>query len=87
MDTTSTAAPPDRPWACPPDTVREALGTPDGGLPTDEAERRRERVGPNQLRDIEHRSVWAILWDQVKSLVMLLLLAAMVVSFLSGQAV
>jgi len=87
MDTTSTAAPPDRPWACPPDTVREALGTPDGGLPTDEAERRRERVGPNQLRDIEHRSVWAILWDQVKSLVMLLLLAAMVVSFLSGQGV
>ncbi|MEF8817479.1 MAG: cation-transporting P-type ATPase, partial [Salinibacter sp.] len=44
-------------------------------------------VGPNRLREIEHRSVLEILWEQFKSLVVLLLVVAMGVSFLFGQTV
>jgi Ca2+-transporting ATPase len=57
------------------------------GLSSDEGERRLEEVGPNRLRDVDRRGIGEILWDQFKSLVVLLLVAAMGVSFAFGQTI
>lgn len=55
--------------------------TPVHGLSSEEAKRRLQAHGPNQLYTIKPRSAWAILVDQFKSLVVLLLAAATCVSF------
>ncbi len=86
-ETSSAYARTSQPWATPADEVRSAWKTPERGLSTDEVEERRKTFGPNQLREIQRRSVWKILWDQVKSLIMVLLLGAMGVAFVSGQIV
>jgi Ca2+-transporting ATPase len=70
-----------------PSKVLDALDTSERGLSAGEAKRRLERHGPNRLRDIARRSLWAILWEQLKSLIMLLLVAAMLVAFFTGQTV
>lgn len=59
--------------------------TPDQGLSADEAARRLEEEGPNELRKHEQRSVWSILVDQFKSLIIGLLVAAALVAFLVGD--
>ncbi|MFW5875303.1 MAG: cation-translocating P-type ATPase [Myxococcota bacterium] len=74
------------PWAIAADEVIEALGAHgERGLDRREAERRLEEHGVNRLRRIEHRSVWGILWDQVKSMVVLLLVAAAAVAMAMQQ--
>jgi len=78
---------PHAPWAMDADEVVSVLDTTGDGLSEDEVESRRERFGPNRLREIERRGVWQILWEQLRSLIMLLLVAAMVVSFLTGDTV
>ena len=77
----------DTPWSLSPKQALETFqSTPDGLAPAD-AKQRLDEVGPNRLREIEHRGLWAILWDQMKSLVVLLLVVAMGVSFLFGQTI
>jgi Ca2+-transporting ATPase len=83
----ASAAAPETHWSAPASQVLDALDSAPAGLAPDEAERRLGEVGPNRLRQIEHRSVAAILWEQFKSLVVLLLVVAMGVSFLFGQTV
>lgn len=87
--TTGKAGPghPGQPWAMSPQEVLNALDSSEDGLSRDEAERRLDKYGPNRLRAIEHRSLWAILWEQLASLIMLLLVAAMGVAFFTGQTV
>ena len=75
------------PWSAAPEAVLSAMESTADGLTSEEAERRLDAEGTNRLREIEHRSVAAILWEQFKSLVVLLLVAAMGVSFLFGQTV
>jgi len=53
---------------------------PERGLSAAEADRRREEHGPNQLREARKRSVWSILLDQYKSVVILVLVGAMVLA-------
>ena len=77
----------DAPWQAPPNRVLDALESAPEGLDNDEAQRRLDEYGPNRLREIEHRSVLEILWEQLKSLVVLLLVVAMGVSFLFGQTI
>jgi len=73
-------------WARSEEETAEALGVdPDQGLSASEAARRREEIGPNQLREHEQRSVWGILADQFKSLIIGLLVAAALVAFLVGD--
>jgi len=79
--------PPRKPWAVGADEALAALAVTRDGLAAAEARRRRERFGPNRLRSLERRGIWSILWDQVKSLIMLLLLAALVVSLAFGQTI
>ncbi|HKK31841.1 MAG TPA: HAD-IC family P-type ATPase, partial [Alphaproteobacteria bacterium] len=57
------------------------------GLGEQEARQRRERFGPNRLKASQRKSAWAILLDQFKSLVILLLLAASATAAAFGQVV
>ncbi|MGK7311553.1 MAG: cation-translocating P-type ATPase [Candidatus Longimicrobiales bacterium M2_2A_002] len=77
----------DAPWATAPADVLDRLETDRDGLTDDEVDARRERHGPNRLREAERRSRWAILWDQVKSVIVALLVVAIVVSLAFGHLV
>jgi len=55
------------------------------GLDADQLRRRRERYGPNVLRQVERKSVWQILVHQFKSLIMLLLATAAILSLAFGD--
>ena len=52
------------------------------GLDTADVESRRRQYGQNQLKAAKRRSVWSILADQFKSIVIILLTAASVLAFL-----
>ena len=73
------------PWALDVAEVFSSLSTSQDGLATETATERREAFGPNQLREQERKSALMILWEQVRSLIMLLLLVAMAVSFVTSQ--
>jgi len=92
MSASSAAAPlesdPARaPWHASPEQVLDAVESSPDGLGPEEAQRRLDEFGPNQLREIERRSTAAILGEQFKSLVVVLLVVAMGVSFLFTQTV
>jgi Ca2+-transporting ATPase len=75
-------------WARTPDEVADLLDVdPEHGLAADEVAHRRERYGPNHLREHKSKSKWRILVDQFKSLVVLLLVAAAVVAMFVGDFV
>ncbi|MGC9529434.1 MAG: cation-transporting P-type ATPase [Candidatus Bipolaricaulaceae bacterium] len=63
----------------------EESGSSPQGLSNEQVKKRRRRFGPNRLKQAKRRSVWALLGAQFKSLIILLLSAAAVVSFLFGQ--
>lgn len=68
------------------DEVLRQLGVDsDRGLTEGEVERRRERHGANQLRRAKRRSVWSIVLDQLKSVVLFILILAAVVAFATGR--
>ena len=70
------------PWARSSDeTLAHYEVSADEGLNEDEAETRRERVGPNALREAEQRGWWGILADQFKSFIVLLLAVAGIAAF------
>ena len=54
---------------------------PARGLLTEEARRRLAEQGPNELTERSARTPWAILWDQLSSTMVLVLLAAAAISF------
>ncbi len=79
---------PEAPWAESAEAVLHRLDTDAGdGLSAGEVERRREEYGPNRLREADRRSVWAILWEQIRSVIVLLLIVAVVVSLAFGHLV
>jgi Ca2+-transporting ATPase len=55
------------------------------GLKDSDAESRRQRYGPNQLREARRRSPWRILVDQFKSVVLIVLGVAAILAFAIGQ--
>jgi len=72
----------ERPWKA----VVDDLGVdPQLGLSGSEAHRRLLEYGPNQLHQKSAKSAWAILLNQFKSIVVLLLVGAAVVSFALGD--
>ena len=83
----SHASPPiARPWASTPDQLLEQLNvSPDTGLPEAEARTRRGTYGPNRLRQVESKSPWQILLRQVKSLIVVLLAVAAILSVAFGE--
>jgi P-type Ca2+ transporter type 2C len=59
----------------------------DVGLDAREVERRRRVVGRNALEQRRRLSGWSILWDQIRSAVVLLLMAAVVAGVAIGEIV
>ncbi|MGE0459779.1 MAG: cation-translocating P-type ATPase [Vicinamibacterales bacterium] len=76
----------DSPWSRPWQDVVAALGvTRERGLAASEAAHRRRRVGRNRLREPHHTSVWQVLANQFKSVILLLLGLAAAVSLALGD--
>jgi len=76
----------DAPWAAPFEEVLSGLGVdPESGLDSGEVKERREQHGPNRLRKAKRKSAFKILVDQFKSLIILLLVLAAVLSFSFGE--
>ncbi|MEW6489250.1 MAG: HAD-IC family P-type ATPase, partial [Thermodesulfobacteriota bacterium] len=77
---------PERPWSRAAGETAQGLGVdPAQGLAQSEARERLRRFGPNRLEEAPRRSLWAILFDQFRSLMVLLLAAASLVSVLFGN--
>jgi Ca2+-transporting ATPase len=65
--------------------VLRAFATTNSGLASDEAARRLDRFGPNELQVIGRTSAWHTLAAQFKNVLILILLAATLVSGLLGH--
>jgi len=77
----------DREWhSLDVEEVLRKLRTSEEGLSEEEARRRLEEFGPNELRKEKGKSPWSIFLDQFKDFLILLLLAATLVSLLIGEA-
>ncbi|MGD8465244.1 MAG: HAD-IC family P-type ATPase, partial [Anaerolineae bacterium] len=77
---------PDTPWTQPEQEVLETLGVASAeGLDRQEVKRRRQRYGSNRLRSAKSKSAWAILAEQFKSLLVVLLAVAAVLSIAFGE--
>lgn len=75
-------------WSLPYEEVAESLKVHAGkGLSKQEVQERLETYGYNKLREHRKKSLWAILWDQLKSLIILLLVVAAAVSFLYQEII
>lgn len=67
------------------EVARKLATSPRTGLSKAEARRRLERYGPNRLAEAPQASFWQLLWDQFNNFVVLLLVAAAVISALLGD--
>lgn len=77
----------EQPWTRSVDEILKDLNTSAEGLSTEEVRRRREQYGSNRLRTEQKTSIWQILIEQFKSLVVGLLVVAAVFSFAFGDFV
>jgi len=74
------------PWSRSAQEVLEVLAVDsERGLDASEVVSRRKKYGSNRLREHQTKSIWQILFNQVKSLIILLLAAAAAISFLYGE--
>lgn len=77
-----------KPWHLSIDETAERYGTdPERGLDEAEISRRRAKWGYNRIKSSSARKWWTILFDQFKSVIMLMLAAAAIISFVFGQYV
>jgi Ca2+-transporting ATPase len=68
--------------------VLERLETPlEDGLSLEEVKTRQEKYGPNELTEAPPTSFWQMLWAQINSFVIYMLLAAALISALLGDTV
>ncbi len=69
-----------------PDEVLEQLATPvESGLSSEEAARRLQVYGPNELTEAPRTTIWQTLWGQFNNFVVILLIAAALISALLGD--
>jgi Ca2+-transporting ATPase len=69
------------------DVVFARLGSTKDGLSAAEAGKRLDRFGPNELQTSHHVSPWAILLDQFKNVLIIILLCATALSAFLGHGV
>lgn len=69
------------------DSVFEELGTSGAGLSSEEAEKRLEKYGENQLKEKEKVSVLRLFLSQFKSILIFILIIASIISALLGEAI
>ncbi|MDR8393273.1 cation-transporting P-type ATPase [Aliifodinibius sp. S!AR15-10] len=74
-------------WAFPVDEVMEEYDSRREGLTAREAVARRNKFGPNLLRRHKKKSVWIILLEQFRSLIIGLLGVAALVAFWFGESI
>ncbi len=60
---------------------------PSRGLSREEADRRRQQHGPNELRSESRTTAWTILRDQFRNVMILILLIAVILSVILGHVV
>ena len=70
----------------PLDHSQPSRESPNSGLSAAEAEARLASVGPNRIREASRRSAWPILFEQFRSPLVALLVAACALSFFLGEA-
>lgn len=75
------------PWTQTIDDILQNLDTSTDGLSAAEVKQRRERYGTNRLRTEQKTSIWQILLEQFKSLVVGLLIVAALLSFAFGDLI
>jgi Ca2+-transporting ATPase len=76
------SAPVEKPWSRPWQDILQTLKvTAEKGLSTNSVKSRIEKFGYNRLKEAKKKSVWIILSNQFKSLIVVLLAAAAAVSF------
>jgi Ca2+-transporting ATPase len=70
-----------------PEEVLAALGVPaEEGLPEAEAKARLAKYGPNELEERGGRTVWHIVWEQISStMIVILIVAGVLAYFFKGQ--
>ncbi|MEJ2723244.1 MAG: cation-translocating P-type ATPase [Deltaproteobacteria bacterium] len=79
---------PKKVWTLPWEEVTKALDASlKEGLSSAEAKKRTKLYGPNRLREVEAQSAWLILFNQIKNLIIVFLLAASGLSFAFGEVV
>ncbi|TXT60534.1 MAG: ATPase [Promethearchaeota archaeon] len=75
-------------WKKKPEDVLQLLEVdPEKGLNSEEIEPRRESYGSNKMEEREERSALSIFISQFKSILVLLLTAATIISFLFGETI
>ena len=72
-------------WAMEPSGVATQLDAAESGLAADEAARRLERVGPNEIGERAKLTRLGVLWNQLRSPLLLLLLFAAGASVVTGE--
>ncbi len=65
--------------------VQEKLQSFEKGLSSEDAHKRLERYGPNELIEKKHKSLWMMFLDQFKDFMILVLIAAAVVAGVIGE--
>ncbi len=76
------------PWSISVDDILTELEVPvENGLSTSEVNKRIKKYGVNKLKESKKKSPWEILLEQFKSLIVIVLLAAVVLSFLFDQTI
>ena len=86
METEAPAQQHDERWHCLEiEEVLAHLTTTEVGLTTEEARRRLERYGPNELEAMNRSSAWQTLASQFKNILIVILLAATLLSALLGH--
>lgn len=73
------------PHTLPIETIRESFATGPDGLTKDEAKKRLADHGPNLLREGKRRPIWAMIVDQYRDPMILLLLVAAAISGVIGE--
>ncbi|MBO0930302.1 cation-translocating P-type ATPase [Fibrella aquatilis] len=72
-------------YATPVAEVARSLATSPDGLDADTARQRLGEYGPNQLQDAKKKTAWAILFSQFADVMILVLIAATIISGLMGD--
>jgi len=67
------------------DVLQELATPPETGLSSEEVKARQEKYGPNELTEAPPTTFWEMLWEQINSFVIYMLLGAAIISALFGD--
>ncbi len=73
--------------ALPVEEVLRHLEVQENGLSAEQAARRLQQYGPNQLQEAPRPTFWHMLWEQLNNFVVILLIVASIISALLGDYV